>query len=275
MTSADIEPAAEMIRRGDWGERQDWFEFAVRAGHCDALVATAGDEVIGTGVGTRHGRVGWVGTIYVSTEHRRQGIGQALSAAVCERLEAAGCRSLVLVATELGRPVYERLGFAEAAWYRVLEQDGLDPASAGPVGPLVRPFARDDLPAAAGLDRAATGEDRRATLEAAVGVPGGFVAVAPGAPDEVRGFVLRPPWHGAATIAPDIDDALRLIRARRLAAGRGRRVRIGVVEPNDAGVARLADEGWTEIRRSLRMHRGELLAWRPDAIWGQFNFALG
>jgi hypothetical protein len=34
-------------------------------------------------------------------------------------------------------------------------------------------------------------------------------------------------------------------------------------------------EGWTEIRRIVRMQRGTPLDWHPDWIWGQLNFALG
>jgi GNAT superfamily N-acetyltransferase len=272
MMAADVEPGAEMIRRGDWGERRDWFEFAVGAPHCDALVATVGDEVVGTGVGTRHGPVGWVGTIFVSSEHRRQGIGQALSAAVCERLEAAGCRSLVLVATDLGRPVYERLGFEETAWYRIFERHGTD-RSTGTGDPLVRPFATEDLPAAIELDRAATGEDRRLTLTVAGEEPGGLAVVSPSG--ELRGFALRAPWGGVATIAPEADDAMRLLHERLRAAGPGHLLRTGLVETNHDGRARLEADGWRDARRVVRMGRGEPVRWSPRSIWGQWGMAVG
>jgi GNAT superfamily N-acetyltransferase len=270
MTLDDVEPATAALLRGDWGERRAWFEFTVRAEHCDPIVAVVDGEVVGTGVGTRHGTAGWVGTIFVAAEHRRKGIGQALSAAVSEGLEAAGCRTQVLVATELGRPVYERLGFGEATWYRILEREA--EADDGSVG-RVRPFEAADLDAAAELDRQATGEARRATIEVCAREPGGL-AVA-GHDGALRGWAMRAPWGGVAAIAPDPDDGMRLLRARLRAAPSGHLLRTGLVESNAEGLRRLVAEGWRESRRIVRMERGDPLEWHPDAIWGQWGMAIG
>jgi hypothetical protein len=96
-----------------------------------------------------------------------------------------------------------------------------------------------------------------------------------GPDDQIRGFVVRATWGGGATIAPDIDDAMALLEARRRASALDRRVRAGVVESNIAGLARLEADGWTEAWRAPRLIRGDPLDWRPDGIWGQFNHAVG
>ena len=44
---------------------------------------------------------------------------------------------------------------------------------------------------------------------------------------------------------------------------------------NERGRAALRAAGWEEEMGGLRMIRGEPLAWQPDAIFGQFNGALG
>ena len=49
----------------------------------------------------------------------------------------------------------------------------------------------------------------------------------------------------------------------------------GVLAENASGLVRLAAAGWTEAWRAPRLVRGAPLAWQPDAIWGQFNHALG
>ncbi len=272
MTSVDVAPAAAAVLRGDWGERSSWFAFAVEHPSCDPVVAVDGDEIVGTGVGTRHGAVGWVGTIFVAPERRGQGLGLELSRVVADGLVAAGCRSLVLAATPAGRPVYERLGFAETDAYVVLAHDGVPSTALTPVDPDIRPFARPDLHQALTLDRAATGEDRSAVLAAMIDLPGGLALC--DARGSLRGFVLRGPWPGGATIAPDPDDALCIARAR-LAAHPNGRVVTGLLASNRGGLERFAADGWTEIRRVVRMERGEALDWRPDWIWGQLSFALG
>jgi hypothetical protein len=91
----------------------------------------------------------------------------------------------------------------------------------------------------------------------------------------VRGFMIRPPWGGGATIAPEPADAFALLDARRDAYPVDRRVRCGILAENAVGLERLVAAGWTEAWRAPRLHLGDPLAWTPQAIWGQFNHALG
>src|SRR5438093_11468809 len=158
MARADVQPAAEAILRGNWGDRRPFLEFAVRHPECDPQVADLDGQIVGTAVGTRNGPVGWVGVIYVVPERRGKGLGRALTRTVCGRLDAAGCRTLVLVATEAGQRLYLQLGFKVATRYHVFEAPGL---SDTPTELAARAFEPEaDLEEAIGLDRVATGEDR-------------------------------------------------------------------------------------------------------------------
>jgi hypothetical protein len=76
-------------------------------------------------------------------------------------------------------------------------------------------------------------------------------------------------------VAPRIDDALALLRARRLAYGPERRVRCGILIDNESGAAALEADGWSEAWRAPRLLRGAPLDWHPEHIWGQFNHAMG
>ena len=67
------------------------------------------------------------------------------------------------------------------------------------------------------LDAAATGEDRGHLLRPSPR-PTRPVCLVDG-DGRLRGFVVRAPWGGGATIAPDVDDALAILHARRVAAG--------------------------------------------------------
>lgn len=270
MTPADADAAADAIQRADWGGRHVKMAFVARHPACRPFVADADGAIVGTGVTTINGPVAWIGTIWVDPAWRGQGLGTALTQATIDAAEAAGCRALVLVATEAGRPLYERFGFAVQAEYRILEAAGLDPGSAEK---RVRPYQPSDLPAMTAIDVAATGEDRAHLLEA-------FAA-----PDTTRcldradgrlgGFVLRAPWGGGATVAPDPDDAMAILRARRLAAGPDKRIRAGLLDSNTDGVERLLADGWSDVWGAPRMLRGEMPPWQPNAIWGQFDHAIG
>ena len=272
MAPNDLEPAVAAILADEWGDRRSWFAFALRSRACRAVVAEDADgAVVGTGVATINGPVGWVGTIWVAPAHRGHGLGSALTQWTIDVAESSGCRTLVLVATDRGRPLYEKLGFEVQTWYRTMEAPGL-PADSAPTDPRIRPFHANDLEAMAALDRRATGEDRSVVIAALASPDGTRVLDGDGGP---AGFVIRAPWGGGATIAPEVPDALAILHARRLASGPDRRVRCGILLDNAVGAEALEADGWTEAWRAPRLVRGAPLVWRPEQIWGQFNHAMG
>ena len=279
MTADDVVPLTDAIAADHWGERRSWFEFVVGHLACRPLVAEDGDgRRLGSAVATINGPVAWIGTIWVVPDRRREGIGERLTDAVLDVAGDAGCRTSVLVATDVGRPLYEKLGFEVQTSIVVLEAPGTGAdasgiAADGQADPRVRPFRPDDLEAMARLDRAATGEDRRHLL-----LPFATPASATVFDDPahgIGGFVVRAPWGGGATIAPDPDVALALLEARRRRTSPDRHVRAGVLAENASGLETLAHAGWTEAWRAPRLIRGAALVWHPEAIWGQFNHAVG
>ncbi len=273
MTARDIPATTTAILADDWGDRRTWFEFIVGHPSCSAVVAEVAGEIVGTGVTTVNGPVAWIGTIWVAAALRRNGIGTALTAATIEAAEAARARTLLLVATDAGRPLYERLGFELQTWYVTLEASGLEIDVRTTPDPRLRAFGASDLPSMAALDRAATGEDRSALLSAFASAES--TSVLDDRNGGIDGFVVRAVWGGGATIAPEPADAAVILQGRRVAAGPGRRVRAGLLAENTDGLARLAAHGWTEAWRAPRLIRGDPLDWQPTHIWGQFNHALG
>ncbi len=270
MTSADVDRTADAMLREGWGDRRVKMRFVAEHPQCAPFIAEADGAVVGTGVATVNGTVGWIGTIWVDVAWRRRGLGRALTIATMEAAEAAGCRTLVLVATRVGQPLYEGLGFEVQTWYRILEAPGIE---SGPRAARVRTFRPSDLPSMAALDAAATGEDRRHLL-AAFAAPDTSLCL--DRPDGgLGGFVVRAPWGGGATVAPDPDDAMVLLHARRLVAGPDKRVRAGLLADNEAGLARLVADGWTDAWQAPRLIRGPVPDWNPSAIWGQFDHAVG
>ena len=270
MTPADVEPVAAAFVRENWGDRRLNLEFVTRHAETHPFVAEADGRIVGTGVLSVNGSVGWIGTIWVEPAWRRQGVGMALTEATVDGAEAAGCRTLLLVATDAGRPLYEKIGFEVQTWYRILEAPGLGDA---PVDPRIRPYEAADLPAMAELSAAATGEDRMHLLAAFASPETATCLVADDG--TMRGFVVRAPWGGGSTIAPRLEDAEAILHARRVGRGPDHRIRAGLLAENRAGLERLLATGWTESWSAPRLIRGDPLRWQPGAIWGQFNHAVG
>ena len=275
MLPGDVDAATEMVLGHGWGVRREWLAFAATQAACVPLVAEADGSVVATGVGTASGAAGWVGSIFVDPAFRGHGLGRAITQAIIDRLDAAGCRTLVLVATSEGRRLYERMGFDVQTHYLILEAPGLpaDAAAAAASEGSVRAFRGTDLAAMAALDRLATGEDREHAL-ARLASPT-TARVLDRAGGAVAGFVVRPPWGGGATVAADIEAALMVVAARRQATGPDGRTRVGLLDENGEGMTRLRELGFRQAWSAPRMVRGEPLQWRPELIWGQFNHAMG
>ena len=273
MLPADVDAATELILANNWGVRREWLRFAAGQPGCVPLVADDDGAIVGTGVGTANGRVGWIGTIFIAPERRGQGLGRALTQAIIDRLESRGCATLVLVATTEGRRLYERMGFEVQTRYRILEADGLAGAAPGETVSPVRPFQPRDLEALIALDREATGEDRGNAISSLATAESAQVLHQPGA--GIDGFVIRAPWGGGATVARSPDAALELVAARRATAGTAGRVRVGLLLDNGLGLKRLREAGFRAQWSAPRMIRGAPMTWRPDWIWGQFNHAMG
>jgi hypothetical protein len=267
-----------MVLGHGWGVRREWLRFAAGHAACVPLVADDDGDIVATGVGTINGRAGWVGSIFVAPERRSTGLGRAITQALIDRLESAGCRTLVLVATKDGRRLYERMGFEVQTQYRTLEAVGLPPARepshAGAAGSaIVRAYEAADLDAVLALDRHGTGEDRGHAIARFADPEATRVATSRAG--AIAAFVIRAPWGGGATVARSSEAALEIVTARRRAAGTEGRVRVGLVDENVDGLARLTEAGFRPMWSAPRMIRGEPLTWRPETIYGQFNHAMG
>lgn len=80
------------------------------------LVASHGQRVIGTVIGTYDGRCGWANHVAVEPDWQGTGVGAALMHELEKRLRARGCRSINLTVKRANAQVqgfYERLGFDE------------------------------------------------------------------------------------------------------------------------------------------------------------------
>lgn len=278
----DVEPAAEVMINGGWGDRRRFLRFCVERPHFVPLVAEVDGRIVGTGVATNNGPVGWVGMIFVDEGLRGRGIGTSLTQAVIDELDRAGCVSLALLASPFGRPIYERLGFAAELEYRLIAASGLGGATTAESvaeppedssRPRLRAYAPDDLPAILAVDAAATGEDRAHLLEVSADPATGIVALGPDG--RVVGFELRAPWGTHPIVAPELVDGVRLLEDRRTRTAAGAEVRTALPDVNRAGLTTLENLGWRQERELVRMVRGAPIRWQPSAIWGQFNFAMG
>jgi GNAT superfamily N-acetyltransferase len=271
MVPADAEVAIALAKAQGWRDRRRFYDFVFRVSTCQPLVGVAEGRVVGTGLATVSGSVGWLGAIAVEAGFRRRGIGRAITDELCRRLRAAGCTTLSLEATDEGRPMYERMGFRLAGEYHQLQAGHLPEEPVPPAGARVRKLEPADLPAIVELDRVATAEDRSAAL-AVIAEDGGWVLERDGT---ICGFLIPAERAYGPVIAPRFEDGLFLLDLHRYVIPVGADVRAGIPQPHAAAWQELLARGWEETWQAPRLLLGPDVPWRPEWIWGQMNSAMG
>lgn len=208
MGHVDIPPAVSLAREVGWSDLTRDYTFFVEHPQCLALVAEEGGEVIGTGFGTRNGGAGWIGFIVVSENHRGRSIGTAMTRAVMDRLRGSGCRTLVLTATELGRPVYEKLGFTVETHYQ--QFSGPAPISTHASSGL-RSVKPEDLDVVCAFDQRMTGEDCSHLIRA---LSHSGLVMDDETSGGIRAYHLPTPWGNRPIIAADPEAGWLMLRAK-------------------------------------------------------------
>jgi GNAT superfamily N-acetyltransferase len=271
MTPADVDAAVALALAQGWRDRRHFYAVVLRTPSCQPLVGTIDGRVVATGLATASGAVGWLGAVVVDEPMRGRGYGRAMTEELCRRLRGAGCQTLSLVATDAGRPLYERLGFRLVTHYHEMDADHLSREPEPPAGARLRPMMPEDLPGLLELDRLATAEDRHAVLAELAKAGGWVLDDATG----LRGFLLPSDRAFAAIVAPGFEDGLCLLDLHRHLAPPDGLARAGIPGENVAGWRELEARGWRPNWLAPRMLLGPDVPWRPGWIWGQINSAMG
>lgn len=254
-------PAALRLSQAlKWPYRlEDWRD-ALRLGH--GFGAEVEGELRATALWWPWGeQFATCGMIIVDAALQGRGIGRAL---VCDLLEAAGTRTMLLKSTVAGQRLYEQLGFV--AFGRVHQHQATLATSPPEVDGT---DAVTDLPGGAtsallALDRAASGMDRSRLLEALLAAGQFVVSGPPGRPD---GYACVRRWGRGRVLGPVIAADERAARALITAALRrqvGEFVRIDVTE--ESGLSPwLESLGLPCVDRVTSMARGARPVVSPQA----------
>lgn len=94
---------------------------AVRDSNVGVLVGYVDGQAVATSRLSGHGEVADIMGVVTRPEHRRRGYGTAMTWAAVDTAREMGCRAFLLTATELGYPVYVKMGFVPVCTMRTYE----------------------------------------------------------------------------------------------------------------------------------------------------------
>ena len=213
----DLKSCAALSVDRDWLPEQDKWSLLLAASEVFGVDAPDGRGLAGAVVLTRWAAdYAAVGMMLVAARYERRGLGRALMEHL---LRTAGDDATVtLFATDMGRPLYEKLGFA--AVRRNVPFAGRFRARPGDDAGGVRAATPADLPAILDLDRAAFGADRGHVLKRLCALADRMVVAEAGGQKgrDLAGYAAA--WRNTPAsavigplVAPDGETARHLVTA--------------------------------------------------------------
>ena len=240
-SAADIPAGMRLKEAAGWNQTAADWERVVALDPDGCFAIECDGQVRATTTAVCFGReLAWVGMVLTDAQYRGRGFARRLMEHTLAHLRGKRMQWIKLDATDMGRPLYERLGFREeGAIERWIRPAGVVPRHSGAVGRL-------DLDAA--LDRQAFGADRSSLLRVLAGIESASIAG--------MGFAMGRPGARAAFFGPCVArsaDAARELLAWFLEEHRQESVYWDILPANADAVALAGEFGFEPVRRLARM----------------------
>jgi GNAT superfamily N-acetyltransferase len=265
MTRLDIPAGMQLKEIAHWNQVEADWELFLSANSEGCFVSEVDSRVVGT-ITTMvyEDRFAWIGMVLVDPAFRNRGIGGALLRQAIEYLDSRGVPCMRLDATPQGRPVYEKLGFADEC---EIERWSLERQAAHTNPDATAP----DLAEVLQLDREVFGADRSALLRALARSAPEFVQVLVGQTG-ATGYALG--RHGSHSdhlgpwVAHDAGGAEQMLDTFLARSGRESIV-VDCLKSNPWARGALEARGFEFGRPLTRMRRGGgIHPGRPEMVCG-------
>jgi GNAT superfamily N-acetyltransferase len=145
-----------------WPDIVPEFEFYVRKGFCCPIKAISNSKIVGVGALIVFGNTAWIAHIIVEKNHRNSGIGFQITEKLINDGNDRSVKSFLLIATELGLPVYKKAGFRILSEYQYFKRD--KPWRNFPLSPNIYPYEVVFDLKIYELDEKISGENRKSLL---------------------------------------------------------------------------------------------------------------
>ncbi|SMC52183.1 GNAT family N-acetyltransferase [Pedobacter africanus] len=187
-----------------WNDIKPSFSFYLQSSFCFPIKVMIDDRIVGLGAAIIHNDVAWFGHIIVHADQRGKGIGKCITQSLIDIAKQHTCETVYLIATQLGAPVYERLGFIHDTEYLFFKDLNFDEKEL--ISAHIIPYEQDFKTQISTIDKIASGENRMMHLEAAL--ESGFVYMDN---DKIEGFYL-PALGEGLIVANNSSAGLELLK---------------------------------------------------------------
>lgn len=261
LTAEDL-PDIEQIQPDGWPDILPSIKFYCSSKFCFPVKATINGTLVGLGTAIIFGDTAWLGHIIVHKDYRNNGIGTSVTQSLIDLIGKTSCRTILLIATSLGEPVYKKAGFDVQSRYLFLNDGDLHP-TASDAGHIIsfEKYYEDDL---LKLDHEVSGENRKKLFEDHWANVHIYIEN-----KTLKGFYI-PTLGEGLIIAKNNEAGIALMRSKYNV-----NKMFCLPTENEAGINFLTSNGYKEYRKASRMILGNKISWDGSKIYSRIGGNLG
>lgn len=248
------------LQPSGWQDITPWISFYTQSPFCFPVKLKIENKIAAIGCGIKHLDVAWIAHIIVHPDHRNKGLGTLITKGIIDNMIALGCKTLNLVATELGEPVYRKLGFQTESEYCFFKEIKRVDESAQDYKRYEPGFEKRVLE----LDVMVSGEYREFQLKQHLA--NGYFCFEE---NMLTGFYL--PTFGDGCIQASNESAGKSLMKLRLSE----KDHACFPMENKAALELMHQLGHKEIRVAKRMRLGDPIDWKRGMIYNRIAGNLG
>ncbi len=259
--SADIDSLKSLQPEG-WSDIRPYHYYFTGSSFCETFKISENNLIAAIGTVIRHRDTAWLAHIIVHPDFRGGGLGRMMAETLVNSLDSTVYKTIYLDATEMGFPLYLKLGFETEAEYSHLSGSFVDlpllqPDRVIPYHPQFRNQLVD-------LDYRTSGESRERVLTDHLN--SALLYVRNG---RVHGAYFRSLFD-KFILADDAEAGTELMKLRMREKDTA-----SMPSPNSNSVNFLLQNGYRLMRISRRMFLGEKRPWKTGNIYNRVSGGLG
>ena len=259
---ADLENIRHLQPEG-WSDIVKEFEFYVKAPYCRPIQVKINNRIAGVGASIEFDNTAWLAHIIVDINHRRQGIRYLIVKELVNHLRRKSIETCLLIASEMGRPVYDKAGFRFVAEYTYMKREYI--INNIFFSKNIRGFRKKYAEMIFQLDKQVTGENRKRILKEYL--KNSYVYQDKG---KIYGYYL-PALREGLIIADNEQAGEELMKLKFSTHNK-------IVLPSDNvnAIAFLENNGFVKASgKATRMIYGIDIEWSPEKIFSRIGGNLG
>jgi GNAT superfamily N-acetyltransferase len=263
MIQSDLQQIKHLQPEG-WSDIVTEFEFYINSDFCTPIKLELDGIIVGVGASIAFEKTAWLAHIIVDTNYRNKGIGYDIVNELIYRLKRDfSTETFLLIATELGRPLYLKFGFKDVSNYLFMKRE--QPWKEQPISPKIADFQEEFRSSIYDIDLQASGEHRAKLIDPFI--KNSKVYIEKG---KVTGYYL-PGLREGLIYAQTNEAGLELMKYKYSKIDKA-----VLPSENKAGVDFLKTNGFAEIpTKGTKMVMGKDLVWKPDMMFSRISGNFG